>query len=103
VNGRAPFGRHVEGVDDVLDAERHAAERPVLAVLVEGAGGGKRGLAVEMRPGVDFRFAYGDALKAGVHHGLAGGLSLADRCNDLGRGQFVERFDGAAPCCQRCH
>ena len=27
VDRRAPFGRHVGGVDDVLDAERHAGER----------------------------------------------------------------------------
>ena len=39
MNGRSPLGRHVKGVDDVLGAERHAADRAALAVLVEGTGG----------------------------------------------------------------
>ncbi len=37
VDRRAPFGRHVLRVDDVLDAERHAGERALGAGLVDRA------------------------------------------------------------------
>jgi hypothetical protein len=51
-----------------------------------------------MRPGVDRGLAFGDAVEAGAHDRLAGRAAVADRRNDLGGGQFVERFDGVAPC-----
>ena len=73
VDRRAPFGRHVEGVDDVLDAERHAGERAALAAVVEGAGRGKRRVRIDMRPGVHLALARGDAVEAGARHRLAGG------------------------------
>ncbi len=50
VDRRAPFGRHVEGVDDVLDAERHAGERAAPAALVERAGRGDRRSADRYAP-----------------------------------------------------
>ena len=94
VDRRAPFGRQVEGVDDVLDAERHAGERSALRVAVGRARGGQRRLGVEMGPGMHLAVAGGDAVEAGPHHRFARGLARGRGGDDLGRGQFVERFDG---------
>jgi hypothetical protein len=37
-----------------------------------------------------------DAFEARVHHGFACGATRDDRRDDLGGGQFIERFDGPA-------
>ena len=47
--------------------------------------------------------ARGDAVETGPHHRLAGRAAPADRCDNLGRGQFVERFDASAPCWRGRH
>ena len=39
------------------------------------------------------------AVEAGAHHGFAGRTTGADGRDDPGRRQFIERYDGAAPCC----
>ena len=57
--GRAELGRHVAGVEDVLDADRHAVERAQrlarLAMRVGGLRLPHRVLAVEERPGLHRR------------------------------------------------
>ena len=104
VDRRAPFGRHVGGVDDVLDAERHAGERAALAALVDARAPPRCACsAIDIGPGLDLALARRDAVEAGARHRLAGRAARADRRDDLGRRQFVERFDARLPCRECLH
>ena len=75
IDRRAHLGRLVEGVDDVLHADRHAMQRPALARAVERARLRERQLGIDARPGVHDAFAAVDARKAVAHHRLAGDLA----------------------------
>src|SRR6185503_17720089 len=66
VDRRVVFGRHIRGVDHVLDADRYAVQRAARRLAVALAGFGKRALGVEIGPGMHFALALGDALEAGA-------------------------------------
>jgi hypothetical protein len=51
IDWRAVGGRHVVGVEDVLDADRHAVQRTSRSFVVACAGLGERGVAVDKSPG----------------------------------------------------
>jgi hypothetical protein len=67
---RAELGRIIRGVDDVLDRDRDAVQRPermaLEAAFVEFARLGKRMVAVEMGEGLDLAVERLDALEAGA-------------------------------------
>ena len=51
VDGRAVFGRHVGGVNHVLDAHDHAVQWPVACCCIGQRCGLAGGIQIEMRPG----------------------------------------------------
>ena len=63
IDRRAVFGRHVGGVEDVLERDRQAAQRLVLerGVALLGLA---RAVEIERDEGVDLRLARGDRLRA---------------------------------------
>ena len=65
VDRRAVAGRHIDGVDQILDRDRNAVQRPAGRRCIAVPGRGKRRLAVEMMPGADHRLARRDPLEAG--------------------------------------
>src|SRR5262252_7593350 len=74
---RAVLGRHVGGLDDVLDAERHTVDRrarlalaPPLGGLV---GGCTRALKIEMNERANLRFERGEIGKAAFEE-IAGSI-----------------------------
>ena len=81
MNWRAPLGRHVEGVDDILDAEGNTGERSAPAAAVECTRRRDRLIGIETGPGLDLVFARGDAFKARAHDGFAGGAAGANPAN----------------------
>ena len=62
INRRTHFGRHVERIDDVLDADRHALQQTTARFTVERPRLGERQFRVEVHPGFDDIVARGDAL-----------------------------------------
>ena len=70
VQHRAVLGRHVGGVDDVLQADRHAVQRADrlarAPALVGGARLVERELLVEEGPGLHLGLERADALEAGA-------------------------------------
>jgi hypothetical protein len=70
VERAAVLGRHVAGVDDVLEADRYPAERPDRLArapqLVRGTGLRERMLLVEEGPRLHGRLDLPDALEAGA-------------------------------------
>src|SRR5262249_26990263 len=84
-----PLGRQVGRIDDVLNAERDAAEWPGAADAVEGPGSGDCLLGIHMRPRADVGLALGDAIETGTHHRFAGDTPGIDLADDLRRRQFI--------------
>ena len=86
--GKSVFGRHVDGVDDVLDADRNAVEGADGAAFrlpgIGGAGLGQREVGVEEDPGLHLRLAGGDAGEAGGDEGLGGERTGGDPAGGLG-------------------
>ena len=72
----AEFGRHVRGVDDVLDSDGQAMKRPWRYAsrprLVDAFGRRKRGVRIEIGEGAQLRFKSGDAIEKRAHR-LDGG------------------------------
>ena len=64
------FGRHVRGVEHVLDAHGHAVQRTARRRFVERAGLCERCVAGDVHPGFELTVARGDALETGRHQGL---------------------------------
>jgi hypothetical protein len=65
---RTALGRIIGGIDDVLDRDRNAVQRPdrvpLLAALIEPACLGERMLAVEMGERLDLSIERRDAIEA---------------------------------------
>jgi hypothetical protein len=80
---RAALGRHVRGVDNVLDADRHAVQRPDglarAAHLVGDPGLGQRMLRIEEGPRFDVGVDRLDTREAGLDQLFRGHGALADR------------------------
>ena len=64
IDRRAHLGRQVGGVDDVLDADRHAVQRPARRAAVELARLRERQFRIDAGPGVDVVLALSDASEA---------------------------------------
>ena len=90
----AVLGGHVDGVDDVLQADRHAVQRPDGAALapvgVAGAGLGQRMGLVQVLPGLHLALGLADALQAGLHQLLGVEQPVADALRRVARGQPFE-------------
>jgi hypothetical protein len=71
-------GRHVGGVDQVLDRDRHAVQRPARRLGVAPAGLGERLFAVEMFKGADDGLAGGDTGEIGGGERLGFKAPLGD-------------------------
>ena len=85
VDRRAHLRRHVGGIENVLDADRHAVERPHgLRGGIAGARPGEHKVWIEEGPGPDCFLALGDAREAGTDHGLRGRAAVRDRPRGLG-------------------
>ena len=104
-DGAAVLGRHVGGVDDVLDADGDAMQRAdALACPARRVGRLRlleRALAVEERPGADLRLERIDAGEAGANQLLATVmLPRGDARGGLGGGEVGEcerAANGAGP------
>jgi hypothetical protein len=80
VNGR-PVGRgHVDGIDDVFDADDDAVERTSLAVTIARSGVCERLLGIEIGPSPDGLFARCYAFEAGAD-GCFGRLRRRTECS----------------------
>ena len=80
---RVVAGRHVVGVDDVLDADRHAAQH----AFPDGVGGlglGDRQVGIEEGPGLHDGLALGDAIEAVAHQLLGGERACLDAGDGFG-------------------
>ena len=106
---RAEFGRVIRGIDDVLDRDRDAVQRPdrvaLRAALVERARLRERVLAVEMDERLDLAVEGFDAVETGADIILGRNGAAGDfRCG-LGRGQrrqpIVGHGSAPAPSSQR--
>ena len=64
IDRRAVPGRHVGGVDQVLDRDRDAVQRPARGRRVAAPRRGERRLGIEILPGADHRLARGDPFEA---------------------------------------
>jgi hypothetical protein len=90
VNGRAHVGGHVEGVDDVLDAERHAGKHTLGARAINCARLVERDFGIDKRPRLDLLVAFFDPLETIAHHGFRGERTAGHPARDLAGRQFVE-------------
>ena len=90
IDRRAHFGRQVGGVDDVLDADRHAVERTTGGAAVERPRLAQRKLGIDRGPGVNCLLALADARQAIAQHRLAGQLAGPSGARDLGGRERVQ-------------
>ena len=90
VDGRAVGGRHVGGVDDVLDADGHAVQRAARRFAVARPRLGHRPVAIEIGPGADLALARGDAVEARPHQVLRGDLARGDGGGRVAGAQFIQ-------------
>ena len=88
VNRRAVAGRHVGGVDQILDRERYAVQRAARRLGIALPRRSERRLGIEIMPGADEAFACGDPIEAGARQCLgaetAGGNLLRGGANRKG-------------------
>ena len=94
IDRRAHLGRQVGGVDDVLDADRHAMQRAARGTAVEVVRLAQRELGIDRGPGVDVLLARVDAREAVADHVLAGGFARDGRAGDLARRKLVQADRG---------
>jgi hypothetical protein len=92
VDRRAVFGRHVLGIDDVLDADGNAMQRPDAQTLPAPLIGPARLLesevAVEVGPRLHDLLTFRDPLKAGRDQHLRRDFTRHDAPRGFGRGQL---------------
>ena len=94
IDRRAHLRRHVGGIEDVLDPDRHAVERPGRRRrFVAGAGPGEREVGVQKGPCPDRLLALGDAREAGAHRRLRRRPAFGDGARRLGGAGRVEPAD----------
>ena len=70
VDGRAVFGRQVEGVEDILHAGGQPVQRAADRTPVEFAGGAEHRVALDAGPGLHGRFARIDVFEQAADQGL---------------------------------
>ena len=84
------LGRHVRGIDDVLDADRDALERPIIARIVKCAGLVKGRLASHACPGFHAGLAFVNPIEMAADHSFDSRLAGAHRHMRGGGGQSTE-------------
>jgi hypothetical protein len=95
---RARGGRQAGHVEDVLDTERHAVQRPAQTagarLGVALAGGGQRAVAVDVRPGLQLRLqcAHAGQARLDERHRRAG--AAADAVGGLDHAEIGQGFSG---------
>jgi len=89
INRRAVSRRHVGGVEDILDAERHASEQSVLTCLIELVRPGQSRLLCEVAPCAHHRLAFGNPLEAAADDGLGRQLAAFEEANQAGGGKTM--------------
>ncbi len=100
IDRRAVLGRHVVGVDHVLDPDRDTLQHAGPPGMVGGAGLGQCQLGVEPHPGLD-RGARRGALKAIVHQGFGRQAPGFEAGRRVARGQPFGAAHGISPCASR--
>src|SRR5262249_22092757 len=94
VQRRAVLGRHVRGVDDVLDADRHAVQRSDRlsrqSMLVGGARLRQRVVGIEKRPRLDTGVGFTDARQTRSDVLLGRDHAVADQPRGVGGGEGVK-------------
>ncbi len=86
IDRRAVAGRHVGGIEDVLDPERYALHQ---RAAVGPARRGERLVGGDVDPGAHHRLAVADSLEAALDNGLGGEAARLDAADDLGGGQAM--------------
>ena len=102
---RAAFGRVVGGIEDILDRDRNAVQRPDANSRCGGARRAPRAwlsavVRIEMREGVHLVVDRGDALETGADIFFRRHLAAGDLLGGLDRGQryqFGPSADGQRP------
>ena len=94
VDRRAVGGRHVGGVDDVLDADRQAVQRPARLLVVALPRRRDRLVGVDVRPRVQLALALADPLQALAHELLGAQLAFIEEPDGLGRRDHPGRVRG---------
>src|SRR6202043_3596753 len=79
IDRRAVAGRHVMRVHEVLDADRHAMEEAAFAGLIALARFGDGTLGIEIFPGTDDGFPFGDAGETAAGQGFRSQAAGGDR------------------------
>jgi hypothetical protein len=92
VDGRTVRCRHVVGIYDVLDAERHAMQRATDPTSVQGASLRDDVVCIEILPCLHRGFAHRNVFETGASHGFTGGVAAAYSLDDVHRCQCVERL-----------
>ena len=91
VQDRAIFGRHVMGIEDILDAHRHPVQRAQagsrLAPFLCGLGLGQGVFLVQVGPGADGVLDLLYAVEARSHQFFRSQLAVADFAGGVGGGQ----------------
>ncbi len=72
VDRRTVAGRHVGGIDQILDGDRDAVQRPARRLGIALPRGGERRRGVEEVPSADHLLAGGDTVETGGHQRLGG-------------------------------
>ena len=94
VQDGAVLGRHVRGVDDVLDADRHAVQRAggtsFAPVPVARPRLPERVLGIEELPGLHLLLDLAHAREAGLDQLLGADRAVADGARRVGGGEPVE-------------
>ncbi|MNT38112.1 hypothetical protein D3C72_1742950 [compost metagenome] len=91
IDSRTVFGGIVDGVEDVLDRERHSAQGGGWGGLGK-RGGGKRLCRIAGRERPHLRVAFGDAVQTCAHDSRGGGFAALDGIVDLPGTEMVQRF-----------
>ena len=86
IDRRAIGGRHVDGVDQILDRDRDPVQRPSRRFRVALARRRQRLLAIEILPGANHRLARLDAVEIGSDQCLGSNPALGDLPGGLASG-----------------
>ena len=82
------------GLDDILDADRHAVERPAVWPAIERLRLAQHRVPIEKGPRLDDRLTRVDPRQTGTCHLLAGDRAGRRAGGDLDSGQRVEVCHG---------
>ena len=91
----AVFRRQAIGIENVLDGDGKAVQRPhrppCLALAIEQARLIEGVIRIQVRPGLDIAIGLPDPVKASLDQFLGRDLAVAYFINRLGGGKFIDR------------